>query len=389
MANVLDYLDWRGDLSLTDAPFSDVDALILSRLSYIPFDGIVEPSFQARPVALGEAAKKCLELVRQPDSTRRFRIDTDEDLLTRLTASSRFSNLQLCGYVNRFNEAQEEQFSAVTILLPEGGVVAFRGTDGTLVGWKEDFNMGFADTVPAQLDAVAYLEEASKAITGPIEVCGHSKGGNLAVYAGAFCAPLVQERIALVRSNDGPGFMEKTIQKEGFQRIIARTKTFLPQSSVVGMLLEHEEDFSIIHSTNLGIFQHDVYSWEIVRNGFITVEGLTNSSHFIDLTLKDWVANMTKEQREKMIDGIFSVLNASDGTTFRELRSGKNALAVLHAWADMDDETKASIGTAFHLLESSMKKAFPAMLEQWHEAKPNNKAYEFLLSFLTSNGQKA
>ena len=365
MSNILEFLTWRGDLTFGQAPLSDVDALIFSRLSYIPFDGIIPERFQKAPVLLKSAAEICLALVHDKGNGRRFRMEQDEALLSHLIESPRYASLYVTGFVNRLDEAQEEQFSALTFLMPEeGGVVAFRGTDGTLIGWKEDFNMGFADSVPAQLDAVAYLQQAAQSFQGPIQICGHSKGGNLAVYAAAFCPEETQQRISQVRSNDGPGFNAKTIATPGFQRILARVRTFVPQSSVVGLLLEHEEDFSIIHSTSLGIFQHDVYSWEICRDGFHTVEALTNSSQFIDMALKDWVTRMTPHQREKMIDGIFSVLNASGGTTLRDLWNGKNTVAVVKAWAEMDEETKASINTGLELLRASLKQSIPAILDQ-------------------------
>ena len=122
--------------------------------------------------------------------------------------------------------------------------MAFRGTDGTLVGWKEDFNMSFADAVPAQLHAVEYLNRAA-ALPGVLRLCGHSKGGNLAVYAAAFCEPDVQERIAAVRSFDGPGFQQAVTEREAFHRVIDRVRTYVPRASVIGLLLEHEEDYTV------------------------------------------------------------------------------------------------------------------------------------------------
>ena len=365
MANILDYLHWRGDLSFQQEPFCDVDALVLCRLAYVPFDGVVPGGFDEAPVTINHAAERCLALVRERDGGRAFRMADDEQLLNGLMQSERFRSLQLIGYENRFSEQIEEQFSATTILLPDEALfVAFRGTDGTIVGWKEDFNMSFSGTVPAQRDAVRYLEAAADRFPGKLRVGGHSKGGNLAAYAAAFCKESVQNRILGVCNNDGPGFSGETVEKRGFQRILNRVRTYLPQSSVVGMLLEHEEDFSILHSTNHGLAQHDVYSWEVFRNRFIPVEELTNSSKFIDRTLKDWVANMTPELREKMIDGIFGVLGASDGVTLRDLWNGKNTIAVLKAFGEMDDQTKALLKEAYSILRSSMKRSLPTLIDE-------------------------
>ena len=365
MANILDYLNWRGDLSFEQEPFCDVDALVLCRLSYVPFDGIVPSDFSDRPVLLKQAAETCLALAHEKGGARTFRMDDDEALLNQLIQSERFGALGLTGYVNRFSEQQEEQFCATTVLLGGRGLfVAFRGTDGTIIGWKEDFNMSFSSAVPAQQDAVQYLEEAAARFPGKLRVGGHSKGGNLAAYASAFCSEAVQNRIVGVCNNDGPGFNKAVVSLPGFQRVLDRIRTYLPQSSVVGMLLEHEEDFSILHSTGHGLAQHDVYSWEIYRNRFVPVEELTNSSRFIDRTLKDWVENMPSELREKMIDGVFGVLCASEGVTLRDLWNGKNTLAVLKAVGDMDDETKALLKEAYAILRASMKKSLPAFLDE-------------------------
>lgn len=294
MANILDYLTWRGDFSFAQAPLNHVDALVLCRLSYIPFDGVVAEGFLDAPVTIAEAADKCLALVHKKDATRAFRLEDDEQLLNCLIKSERFRDLPLIGFRNVFDQAHAEQFSAVTIRLPDNALfVAFRGTDGTIAGWREDFNMSFSDTVPAQRDAVAYLAEAASYFPGKLHIGGHSKGGNLAVYSATFCDPETQSRIASVVNHDGPGFNDNVISDARYKRILDRIHTYVPQSSIIGMLLEHEEDFSIVHSTNLGIMQHDVYSWEILRSGFIPVEELTNSSRFIDKTLKEWVRGMT------------------------------------------------------------------------------------------------
>lgn len=366
MPNILDYLDWRGDLTLAQTPFCDVDALVLSRFSYLPLDGVVPERFSDGSMRLSEAAARLLTLLHDPADGRTVRLRDDEPLLRRMGESARFGAARLTGFVNRFDPEEEKQFSAVTLLLPDDTVfIAYRGTDGTLVGWKEDFNMSFSDAVPAQRDAAAYLAEAASAFPGGIRLGGHSKGGNLAVYAAAFGGQAVQDRILSVCNNDGPGFTEETAAKGDFTRVIGRVRTYLPQSSVVGMLLEHEEHYTVVHSTNVGILQHDPYSWEVLGAGFVTVESVTGSSQFIDRTLKDWVKTMPPEKREKMIDGVFAILGASDARTFREILTGKNAAAVWKAYGNLDEDTKKLLLEALTILKNSAKKSLPAGLERW------------------------
>lgn len=363
MPNILDYLTWRGDLPLANVPLCDVDLLVLARMSYAPFDGVVPEDFSGREVTLKSACKEVLARVAAGKAA--FRIDDDADLLKQLMDSPRFASLPLCGYVNRFDENEQEQFSAVTVCLPEGSaIIAFRGTDGTLIGWKEDFNMSLSGAVPAQLDAVNYTRAASAAFLGKLLLAGHSKGGNLAVYAAAFSDKEIQNRIVAVRSFDGPGFDKEALSGDHFNSIMPRTRTILPQSSVIGMLLEHEEDFSIVESRSVSILQHNVYFWEVARSGFLSVEELTNSSRFIDDTLTSWVRDMPDDLREKMIDGVFAVLTASEGRTFSDLLSGRNALAVFKAASGLDDETRQVLSEAFQILKASAKNSLPALIER-------------------------
>ncbi|NCB05921.1 MAG: DUF2974 domain-containing protein [Clostridia bacterium] len=361
MANLLDYLDWRGDLSFGASALADVDLLTLSRAAYLPFDGVVTEDTRTRTLSLGQAAERVLALFRSGDAGHALRLREDERLLELLTESPRFAQLTVFGYVNRFDQQRQEQFSAVSFLLPdETCAVAFRGTDGTLVGWKEDFNMAFADAVAAQLDAKNYVD--ALAFSGPLRLCGHSKGGNLAVYAGAFS--MARERVIQVRSFDGPGFNERVAASPEIAKVAPRVRTLVPQSSVIGMLMEHSEDFSIVRSKSVGVFQHDVYNWQVTRNEFLSVKERTNSSVFIDAAFKRWVADMRPELREKMINGVFAVLDSTDGRMPRDLFSPRSAFAMVKAAGEMDEETRSAVLEAFKMLRGAMTESLPALLEQ-------------------------
>ena len=191
MANILGYLDWRGDVPLSAVPYNDADELVLCRVAYLPFEGVLPERFAARGLPPTEAVRRLQRLCGTTGGGRRLLQPEDTILLEKLAYSQRFSTVRLTGYVSRLDAAQEKQFSALTALLPDRTVlVVFRGTDNTMVGWKEDFNMSFAEEIPAQRDAVAYLRAAAARYRfAPLRVCGHSKGGNLAVYAAAGAYP--------------------------------------------------------------------------------------------------------------------------------------------------------------------------------------------------------
>ena len=355
MNNMLDYIKWRGDLMMEVVPFCDVDAMILSQLSYTRLTGIVGEPFDGEPVTIAAAGEIVLS---EPE---RLKQSEDDDLWKLVMESDRFRNLVLAGHVDHFDIEAEKQFSAVTVLLPEDkAAVVYRGTDLTIVGWKEDFNMSFADYVPAQEEAVVYMNAVGDSLPRhEFYLCGHSKGGNLAVYGGAFCQKELQERILKIRSLDGPGFSEENVQKPGMKQILPKTKTFLPQSSVVGMLLEHEEEFTVVHSKSIGIMQHDLYSWEILGSGFIVEEEITDSSQFLDKALKRWLQNMPKEKREGFVETVFSILDDCDAVTLKELFSGKNAFAVMKNLTGMNEADRAMIQEGLGILGHSIRKTLP------------------------------
>ena len=261
MANIIDYVQWRGDIPLSQVPFGGIDALILSYLSYMPFAGILNSSMQGGGTLMGDAAQALLNLNAQEHSKLAYSEKEDRQLLAALRESERFAGTQLIGYVDQYDRATQKQFSAVTFLLPDGtAFAAFRGTDDTVVGWKENFNMTFDREVPAQRDAVAYVQALYKARALPLRLGGHSKGGNLAVYAGMCCADTVREAILAVYNFDGPGFNEEVAASPAFSRLGGRVKTFVTQSSLIGILLWHNEPFTIIRSDSVSVFQHNVYT---------------------------------------------------------------------------------------------------------------------------------
>ena len=363
MANIIDYVLWRGDIPFSQVPMGAVDALVLSYLSYMPYDGLVAEEFSAEGAMLSDAAQYFLEHGLSSscmiDSTRE-----DCRLLEAVKDSERFGTLRLTGYVNRYDEETQEQFSAITFLPPVGpAFVAFRGTDSTVVGWKEDFNMSFSSEVPAQGAALGYIVRAASALPMPAVLGGHSKGGNLAAYAGIFAPDSVQKRIVCVYNFDGPGFNEQVISGPEFHQIDMRIHTFVPQSSLIGILLWHAEPFIVVRSDAGGLFQHNPYTWQVMGGRFITLPERTRESRLAEDTIKNWLSTLDNQERKRVIDGVYGVLSASDGRNVADLFEGKNVRAILRAVSSMEEETKETIVDSFKRLGSSLKE----MLPDWFE----------------------
>ena len=318
MANILDYLDWRGDLTLAERGFNEVDNLLMAELCFLDFSGIVPADFSA-PVSLPEAMQK-YDAARPQETMGVLVPEQIPELGHKMAASRRFSDLTLCAYVSRTDEETQTQFSALTALLPDKtAYIAFRGTDDTIVGWKEDCLLTVMDEIPAQRDAVEYLTWAASVYPGKIAVGGHSKGGNLAMYAAAMAPESVQERIGNIYNNDGPGFQEKILQTEGYRRIKPRIKTILSQNAMVGTLLWNDCDYTVVKSTAALLGAHDGFTWETTPTSFVRCENLSPSARAFDRAMEEVLVGMSMAERQEFIEEFFGTLTATGAVTLSDL----------------------------------------------------------------------
>ena len=341
MANVCDYVRWRGDLTLEQSEFNEIDNLILARFSYFPFDKIIRENEIA-------TIKELSRRFSNQDVTKLPILWKDDvELFPLMGNSKRFGGMLATKYINKIDAEQEKQFSAITVLMPDGTIyVSYRGTDNTIVGWKEDFNMSFKSHIASQISAKQYLEEIAKEYpSSKIIIGGHSKGGNIAVYAATFASKDVKDRIINVYNNGGPGFCEDVIETTEYQEILPRVHTYIPQSSIIGRLMNHKEKYTIVESVQRGIMQHDLYSWQVLGKEFITLKKLTNESEFIDKTIKDWLENVEPEKREQVIDAVFEILNTTEAQTMKELKANwfANAKTILGTYKNIDSDTKEMV----------------------------------------------
>lgn len=380
MANIMDYLDWRGDLTFAQSPFNEVDNLILAVLSYVDMSGSVQGLGCKETTTIRELAEQfwAVHTEEEIDAYVSFTLRSSAHVLKKLEHCPRFSELKLSNYVNRIDYETQKQFSAVVVELDVDTLyVAFRGTDETILGWKEDFNMSFMDTVPSQLDAVAYLETVLAGTQKNVVVGGHSKGGNLAVYAAVKCNDSVKKQIIAVYNNDGPGFNETMLTDEHYQQMVPLIYTIVPQSSVIGMLLEHEEPYAVVESKQVGLMQHDATSWEVFRNYFVYLDDTTKQSQMINSTIKAWLNGLTIEERSTFIDTMYDVLCATEAKTLDDLtkdRMKKMNLAI-KSLNSQDTKTKAMI---MRIIRALMKEGNVTLKRSFKKGKTVEKKEELL-----------
>lgn len=375
MANMMDYLDWRGDLPLEADGFNEVDNLLLAQIVYVDLDGIVPGRDSGADIRLAEASEIYWKQHTKEEILARVSMTRAAPfVMKKMAKTKRFADIRLSKYVNDISDEEQSQFSVVCVTLQDESLyVAFSGTDNTIVGWRENFNMGYLSETPGQLKAVAYLNEIVGEQHRVVRIGGHSKGGNLSVYAAVKCAPQVQEKIIAVYSNDGPGFKRDIIESEAYQAMLPRIKTILPESSIVGMLLEHQEVYEVVRSSHSGIQQHDATSWEVLGKSFVYVEHVAAESVMLDETMKAWIYQLDGKEREQIVEMIFSMLDEANIKTVDDFYRSKwkTVQELMKAKSKLPAETQKLFSKALKLLwtegnktvRKSVKKAVQERLE--------------------------
>lgn len=346
--DIYTYLKFRGDLDLKNYPLNEVDALIFSELAYIQFEDIVPTVEEGGSIALAEAASKYTP----KEGKASVFYARYERLLETMAKCPRYADLQLSHYVSVIDQEKRKQFSALHInITPFLTFIAFRGTDETLVGWREDFDMSYQMPVPAQIAAVDYVNQTTKGLFRKFYMGGHSKGGNLAIYSAVFCDPGVQNSMKGIYNFDGPGFHKKIADNESYLKIKDRIHTFVPEASVVGMLMEHEEEYQVVKSNEVALMQHEGLSWCVDGTKFETAENLDDFSSNIKEILKSWLEKASYEDRKVMVDTLFDIWEIGGIKSVLDFKdmSVHNTAAMIKAAATLPKEQRDIIN---HLMKS-------------------------------------
>lgn len=348
MPNIIDYLKLRGDLSFNQTDIEEVDKIILSRFSYLPFKEINLDKKET----IESISNKMRNL-----EIKKFIWKDDKKFIEELGKTKRYKELIISDYKEILDIEAQKQFAAVTIWLPNRyKYISFRGTDMSLVGWKEDFNMSFMKDIPSQLEAVTYLNDIGRKYRGKLILGGHSKGGNLAIYSAIFCKDRIKKKIVNIINADGPGFDKSVISSDNYKKIVDKIDTYIPQSSVVGRLLEHEDEYEIIQSTQKGIMQHDIFSWQVNEGNLVRIKSLTKDSQIINASLKNWLKSTTIEQRERFVNVIYEIILAAEAEYISDFKIDipKRIKNIINTYKAISTEERKEIEKVMKILFESV-----------------------------------
>lgn len=351
MANIHDYLDWRGDLKFEEFGINEIDELILARVSYFPYDRIkMKPKEKFKDIA------KKMESFTDND----FIWKGDKELLVKLGESERYSDVTITDYIKHNVEEEQKQFSAITLHVGNSlHYVSYCGTDYSLYAWKENFNLSFMDKIPAQIEAKKYFDEIAKQYKGKFILGGHSKGGNLAIYAAVKASAKNRSRIIKALNYDGPGFRSDFLKSKEYKEMLPKLHEYIPQDSVVGMLLTQDEAFTVVLSTEKAILQHDIFSWVVNKDKLLKVPNTTKASKITNRALSNWIKNCSLEQRQIFIDSVYEMLYATEATSLKELSSTwvSKIGIVLKTYNNLSEKDKKIMSKTVKQIVTSYRKA--------------------------------
>ena len=340
MMTIIDYLNKYGDTSFFEFKFNNIDNLILSQLSYLKWSGIV-PSLYEKGIKLEEASRKYFQKYSQDEINNSwFLISKISNMLKILGKSRRYQNAILYSYVSIIDKNM--QFGALSIKLDDNSVyVSFEGTDDTMSGWKEDFEMACNYPVPSQKLAIKYLNRVIKFSDSFVRIGGHSKGGNLAICAGMGCHFYIRGKIKEIYNNDGPGFLKEQVLSYKYERISKKIIMFVPKQSIIGMLMFHNTDYKVIRSNGLGILAHDVFNWQVDDNDFIYDE-ISYRSRKLQRNINRYLDKLSMEERQKVVEAIFSIFEDNDIKFTNEIKFNK-IFDMFKSLANIDKKVRREI----------------------------------------------
>ena len=340
MQNIYNYLRRNGQYSFKEKPFNEIDNLILSELSYLPFNGIV-PSFNKGYITLKEAQNLFFDKYKVKDLKKISNLLKENMfLLKKMAESKRYCDALLYNYVKIVD--YDRQFGALTIELSDKSIfVSFEGTDTSISGWQEDFELSYKFPVSAQKLAGIYLNNTIRFFDRRVRIGGHSKGGNLAIAASMNSNYLVRRKIINIYNNDGPGFLKKEIESRRYQNIKDRIIMIVPSQSVVGMMLYHSNNYKVVKSTSRGLFQHDGFSWCCDDEGFIEAN-LSKSSKATEKYLIDWVDTILPDEKEACVTELFKLFKDNNISDTSEI-GFVNSLKLINGFRKMSKRERKNL----------------------------------------------
>ena len=352
MAQLIDYLEKVENLTFDQEPLNILDKVCINEIGYLTYEKWLTPNDLKKPIILHDYAEG-KEL--NPDYS--FMVTKERvELAEAMVRSKRFAGLHLSNYRSVLDKEVEKQFAAMIFSLPELDYhqLVFRGTDDSVIGWKEDFQLTYSREIPAHRSAMTFLEDHLPNLSGRITVSGHSKGGNLALYSAVQSSTALREKIAELLLLDSPGLMKSLLEKPSYQELKSRMTVIRPQDSVVGVMIYWDRPAQLVAAEGIGFAQHNVLTWEVdlAANDFVYEDQPTELSQRLEETFQEWIETLPKQQLKQVCDLVFDTILDSGIESLDDI--GIQALPqigqMLQEFGNLSDKQKKVLQDGFNRL---------------------------------------
>lgn len=369
MATSIDYIRKYGEKTFKELPFNEIDNLILCEIFYMPFEKVIDDSYVKEPVNYADACDKVFAYNGYKHIGPGLILSKKISVKMVETAKTkRYSQMKMYSCNSVFSFEPAVQFNAVTFILPTGeNVIIYRGTDDSLIGWQEDFDIVATKGIPSHRLAIDYIEKMSNELEGDFIICGHSKGGNIALNTALKCSEKIRNRIKGVYNNDGPGFSDYSfIHTPEYKEILPKYKHFVPSNSFIGMLLAHDNDYTVVRSTKVnGMMQHDASTWKVKDTHFYTKDDISLIAKIIELCLRTAIFGMDDDMVSLMAKSLSKVFAATGQVNLKNFAKnlGSSVRGIANAVESMDEGTKKKLFSIVTTLASSMKYSVETLVD--------------------------
>ena len=354
MPNLIDYLEKVKELTFDQEPLNILDKVCINEIGYLTYEKWLTASDLKKSINLHDFAEG-KEL--NPDYS--FMVTKERvELAEAIVRSRRFASLSLSNYRSVLDKEVEKQFAAIIFSLPEldDHQLVFRGTDDSVIGWKEDFQLTYSREIPAHRSAMTFLEDHLPNLSGRITVSGHSKGGNLALYSAVQSSTSLREKIAELLLLDSPGLMKSLLEKPSYQELKAKMTVIRPQDSVVGVMLYWDRPAQLVAAEGIGFAQHNALTWEVdlVANDFVYEDQPTELSQRLEETFQEWIETLPNQELKQVCDLVFDTILDSGIESLDDI--GIQALPqigqMLQEFGNLSDKQKKVLQDGFNQLLS-------------------------------------
>lgn len=351
MSNIITYINRYGNLTFDELKYNELDSLVLSVISYVDFDGILENN-KDNKMRLQDAAKVFFTRYSKKELMNNISgVTTGIKIFEYIKNEKRYQDLLLYNY--SYKRDNDKQFSGLFIdINEEETFISFEGTDDLISGWKEDCEMTYHFPIPAQREAIHYINRSIPIFSKRTYILGgHSKGGNLAVVAGMYAIPLIKQKIKKIISFDGPGFKIEQIRTRYYKSIIPKLELIVPDKSLFGVLLKHDKNFTVISSSKPAPMSHNILFWDVDITKFIPSK-LSESSKETVRIVDEWLDKYTDQERERLIEQLFAIFKRAKVDTLVDIKVTNIPLMItlIEESKKIDEVSKAMLKTLVNLI---------------------------------------